>query len=314
MHQNPTKVGLDLISLDNNYTNKYNCNNDESSSFHLCSFRGIDYLPRGCRLVAKTPQNYIKKLSKFFIPLILSTQLVASGIPVVDAAANAQMTMQNAKQAAEWVKEATRWSDTVSHYQKQISAYKDELLSKTGVRDSVSFLSDVKEIYSDFATSGQNINDFYNDVLRDPSGFLSDKGKDIFNKYTSFDRCNYKWMSEAKKRQCQLDLITYAAQIEQYNQTSNQMSDISKNLQKLQTKLQQSKDIKESTDIGNAINLEVAKLQVVKGQMDLANANYETQRRIKEDQAIQDYAESFKKGANYSEVMKEVKKNNQLEW
>ncbi|OCR84563.1 type IV secretion system protein, partial [Campylobacter fetus] len=192
------------------------------------------------------------------------------------------------KEIAEWAKEASRWADTVSHYQKQITAYKDELLSKTGVRDSVSFLSDVKEIYSDFSKSGQNINDFYNDVLKNPEEFLSDKGKDIFNKYTSFDRCNYKWMGESEKKRCQMDLITYAAQIETYNQTSKQMDGISKNLEKLQKKLMQSKDIKESTDIGNAINLEVAKLQIVKGQMDLANANYETQRRIKEDQAIQD--------------------------
>ncbi|WP_338439016.1 hypothetical protein CVIC9261_08725 (plasmid) [Campylobacter vicugnae] len=70
IHQNPTKVGLDLISLDNNYTNKYNCNNDESSSFHLCSFRGIDYLPRGCRLVAKTPYALYNKINDYFYRVV----------------------------------------------------------------------------------------------------------------------------------------------------------------------------------------------------------------------------------------------------
>ncbi|WP_234446310.1 P-type conjugative transfer protein TrbJ [Campylobacter fetus] len=70
IHQNPTKVGLGLISLDNNYTNKYNCNNDESSSFHLCSFRGIDYLPRGCRLVAKTPHALYNKINDYFYRVV----------------------------------------------------------------------------------------------------------------------------------------------------------------------------------------------------------------------------------------------------
>lgn len=96
---------------------------------------------------------------------------LGAGIPVVDVTANQQMATQNAKQIAEWTKDASRWTETVSHYQKQIQAYKDELLSKTGVRDSVSFVKDIKQIYSDFAESGQNIQSFYNDVLRDPQKF-----------------------------------------------------------------------------------------------------------------------------------------------
>lgn len=67
IHHNPAFAGLDLISLDNNHTKEYNCNNDESTSFHLCSFRGLDYSPRGRTLVAMTPRNYIQKITKFKI-------------------------------------------------------------------------------------------------------------------------------------------------------------------------------------------------------------------------------------------------------
>lgn len=56
-----------------------------------------------------------------------------------------------------------------------------------------------------------------------------------------------------------MNLITYTAQVETYNQISKQMDTISQTLQKLQDKLVNSKDIKESTDVGNAIQLEVAK-------------------------------------------------------
>lgn len=123
----PCKAGLGSISLDNNYTRKYNCNNDETHNFHLCSFRSIDYLPRGCRLVASTcsceansrSKNTPQQFKKSALIAILSLSLLlnfafGAGIPVVDAAANAQISTQNAKQIAEWAKEASRWSDTVS--------------------------------------------------------------------------------------------------------------------------------------------------------------------------------------------------------
>ncbi|OCR84638.1 hypothetical protein CFT13S00388_09710, partial [Campylobacter fetus subsp. testudinum] len=64
-------AGLDLISLDSKYTNEYNYNNDESGEFHLCSFRGIDYLPRGCRLVAKTPHILYNKIKDYFCSVII---------------------------------------------------------------------------------------------------------------------------------------------------------------------------------------------------------------------------------------------------
>lgn len=294
IHHTPTS-GAKLISLDYNYTKEYNCNYDEFSGIHLSSFRGLDFDHKGANLVANTPRNYTKKLTASLLSLFLFSNIAfgAGGIPVVDVAANQQMATQNAKQIAEWVKEASRWAETVSHYQKQIQAYKDELLSKTGIRDSVAFMKDIKQIYSDFSEAGKNIQSFYNDVLRNPEQFLSQKGSEIFNKYTSFDRCNFDYMTQSEKNICKVDLITYAAQVETYNQVSIQMDTISETLKKLQDKLANTKDIKESADVGNAIQLEVAKIQMVKNQLDLANASYENQRNIQKDIAMQEYSRSF---------------------
>ncbi|TKX28900.1 type IV secretion system protein [Campylobacter estrildidarum] len=306
----PHKNGAKLISLDYNYTKEYNYNNEiHTTQFHhLLSECKLSH--KGANLVANTPKNYIQKFKKsifIFVSLLILPSLVFSaGIPVVDITANEQMATQNAKEIAEWVKQASRWTETVSHYQKQIQAYKDELLSKTGVRDSVSFLKDIQQIYSDFAEAGENIQSFYNDVLRDPKSFLSDKGNEIFGKYTSFDRCDFDYMSQNEKNICRINLITYAAQVETYNQASKQMDTISQTLKKLQDKLINSKDIKESTDVGNAIQLEVAKIQMVKGQVELANASYENQRNIKIDQAMQEYSKSSKELQNTKITDEEV--------
>ncbi|AWI35161.1 type IV secretion system protein [Helicobacter apodemus] len=314
IHHTPTS-GAKLISLDYNYTKEYNCNYDEFRAIHLSSFWGLDFRYKGANLVANTPRNYIQKFKKsifVFTSLLIPSFLLSASIPVVDTAANAQMATQNAKQIAEWAREATRWTDTVSHYQKQIQAYQSELLSKTGMRDSVSFLRDIKQIYSDFSKAGENIQSFYNNVLRDPQEFLSKKGSEIFGRYTSFDRCNFDFMSQSEKNICKMNLITYAAQVETYNQASKQMDTISATLKKLQDKLVNAKDIKESTDIGNAIQLEVAKIQIVKNQIDLANASYENQRKIQENIAMQEYSKSFnyKPQVSTKELMQKAREQN----
>ncbi|MFY9072292.1 type IV secretion system protein, partial [Aliarcobacter butzleri] len=75
-----------------------------------------------------------------------STLLFSAGIPVIDAVSNAQALAQNIKTIAEWAKEAERWVDTTKHFSSQLTAYENELLSKTGIRDSVSFVKDLNKL------------------------------------------------------------------------------------------------------------------------------------------------------------------------
>ncbi|WP_317728206.1 type IV secretion system protein [Campylobacter lari] len=259
--------------------------------------------------MANTPKNYIQKFKKSILTslLILPNLAFSAGIPVVDATANQQMATQNAKEVAEWTKQATRWQDTVKHYQQQIQAYQNELMSKTGSRDVVAFMRDTKQIYLDFAQAGQNIQSFYDDVLQDPQGFLSDKSKETFRKFTLFDRCNASYLSEERKRICRIDMITYAAQVEHYNQASIQVNTVAKSLEKLHQRLIESKDIKETNDINNAINVEKTKLEIIKTNLEISNMHYENQRRIKQDQAAQLFAESMgNEPLDYGELMKQA--------
>ncbi|MBT0825095.1 type IV secretion system protein [Campylobacter lari] len=298
IHHTPTS-GARLKSLDYNYTKEYNYN----YKFVITQFNRLlsecKLSHKGANLVANTPKNYIQKQNKFLFSIISSLCIAnlafSAGIPVVDATANSQMATQNAKEIAEWAKQATRWQDTVKHYQQQIQAYQNELMSKTGARDSVSFMRDTKQIYLDFAQAGQNIQSFYDDVLQDPQGFLSDKSKETFRKFTLFDRCNASYLSEERKRICRMDMITYAAQVEHYNQASIQVNTVAKSLEKLHQRLIESKDIKETNDINNAINVEKTKLEIIKTNLEISNMHYENQRRIRQDQAAQLFAESMGK-------------------
>lgn len=73
-------AGLDLISLDNNHTKEYNYNNDKLRSlrsFHLYFPESLNYLPRGCTLVAKTPKKYIQKIKSIFVSFLISFSILS---------------------------------------------------------------------------------------------------------------------------------------------------------------------------------------------------------------------------------------------
>ena len=86
-------------------------------------------------------------MKKYLLSAVLSTQLLfSSGKPTVDVLAIAQTLAQNIKEIAEWKETAERWSDTASHYSSQLTAYENELMSKTGIRDSVGFVKDLNRL------------------------------------------------------------------------------------------------------------------------------------------------------------------------
>ncbi|MEF6263771.1 type IV secretion system protein, partial [Escherichia coli] len=73
-------------------------------------------------------------MKKRIISAVLASLSVVSvaqaGIPVaIDA------NPEWAVEAGRWTERLKQWAETVKHYENQINAYKQELLSKTGIRD-----------------------------------------------------------------------------------------------------------------------------------------------------------------------------------
>ncbi|EPO7271049.1 type IV secretion system protein [Campylobacter upsaliensis] len=227
------------------------------------------------------------KFSHLSLAVLVSlSQCFGAGIPVVDTTANQQMSMQNAKQVAEWAKEASRWSETVAHYQKQLQAYAEELKAKTGIKDSLSTLKDFSQIYADFGRAYENIQDFNEKVLSDPDGFIKDKLKNTYSKYMIFDRCEF--IQDTNRRNiCLSQMLTTAAEIQSTQEKSKQLNGIAKVIQEIDAKMKQSKDIKESQDLANALSVQTAKLQVINANLQNEHYRYEAERRAKEEQINQ---------------------------
>lgn len=229
----------------------------------------------------------MKQVKKILLMSLLANSLVfATGIPVVDGAAISDRAMQRAEQAATWAKEATRWQETVAHYQKQLQAYSDQLQSQTGIKDSVSALKSFKQIYSDFGRAFKNIQDFNDVVLKNPESFLTGKIGDTYKKYTLFDRCAT--MQDAQtKSLCMVDMLTYVAEEQSIQDHQANLSQINDTITQLDTKLRNSKDIKESQDIANALASEGLKIQMIQASIEADNKLYDAKRREKEEQEEQ---------------------------
>ena len=87
-------------------------------------------------------------MKKFVLSLAVALNLAASGIPVYDGAAFGQRQTEFFEQVKTWLEEADRWVRTTQHYKNQIDAYAKELATKTGIRDAVAFVDELKDIYA----------------------------------------------------------------------------------------------------------------------------------------------------------------------
>jgi type IV secretion system protein VirB5 len=225
--------------------------------------------------------------------LITMSLLNASGIPVVDAVANAQAMAQNIKTVAEYAEQAKRWVDTTTHYQSQLKAYSDQLVSQTGIRNSVSFIQDLKE-FNNFSESYSK--EFLSlEGAMKSNGVIGTRAKELFNKYNLYNTCEAEHLSSDEKNICENKMIRRVDEISTYERYSTNLTNVKSNLQELTTKLAASKDIKESQDINNAISLQVAQLEITKSQVQLMNEQNKRLDDIDKQQKQQLFRESMKK-------------------
>lgn len=208
-------------------------------------------------------------IKKALISIALSSSLMfGAGIPVIDAVANAQSLEQNIKTIQEWATEADRWANTVSHYNSQLTAYQNELLSKTGIRDSVNFVKDLNRLQQYSNIYGDDYLDLTK-ALANKNSLVGNQARQLFDKYNVFDRCENDKFKDWEKQSCQNKLEREVTQIATVQQTQTILSESATNLELLGTRVSNSQDIKESQDIANAIELEKANIQMAQMRLDM---------------------------------------------
>ncbi|HIB1616926.1 TPA: type IV secretion system protein [Salmonella enterica subsp. enterica serovar Muenchen] len=194
------------------------------------------------------------------IALVMASPVAqATGIPVVDAVANAQ-------ELAHWAEKLKQWAETARHYQSQIQAYKDQLATATGVRDIADFVDQARSLKSDLdklRKPGQALNDL---LL---SGGSSGQFDALYEKYKIFDTCNAE-QSGSYASVCKQQVINQAIQFEQTDETQKQVSQILGEISTLSNRIARSKDSKESQDLANSIQLKSVMLNTLTNQWEMS--------------------------------------------
>lgn len=223
-------------------------------------------------------------MKKYLISAVLSTQLLfSSGIPTVDVLAIAQSLGQNIKEIAEWAEYAERWSETASHYSNQLTAYEKELVSKTGIRDSVQFMKDLDRLKKYSESYGDDYLDLAK-AMANPKSRVGNQARNLFEKYNVFDRCENQIYKDWEKENCKMKLQREVTQIATVQESNMMVAKTAENLEALTKKAANTQDIKDSQDIANAINIEMAQLQVVSMKMDMLEKQNVAQEKVEEEQ------------------------------
>ncbi|MCG3696812.1 type IV secretion system protein [Aliarcobacter butzleri] len=228
-----------------------------------------------------------------------STLLFSAGIPVIDAVSNAQALAQNIKTIAEYAREAERWLDTTKHFSSQLTAYENELLSKTGIRDSVSFVKDLNKLQEYSKVYGDDYLEL-GVALTNKNSVIGRKANQLFDKYNIFDECKNEIYKDWEKEACQNKLTREVETIATVQETKKIVDKSSQNLENLSKKVSNTQDIKESQDIANAINIEIAGMQIVQMKMDMLAKQNQAQERAEEEQKQRHFESKMGKHIDYS--------------
>ena len=215
----------------------------------------------------------MKMFKKLSLVAVLSLPvLVQAGIPVVDPAAAGQRQMSMLQTVQQWAKEAKQWTDTVSHYKNELKAYADQLASQAH-----SLYGEINGLKSEFTP--------VIDLVSGGKNALSANAKSLFEKYNLFDRC--KNLRQGEITSCEANIVSTVESMSFLDSFESNVNSKLKTIDKLAKRMTKSEDVKESQDLKNAMDVQLAALQSQKVQLDLFNARQTEYRRLMNEQQKQ---------------------------
>ena len=201
------------------------------------------------------------KLNKYVLAIAIaySSSVFSAGIPVVDAVGNAQ-------ELAHWTEKLKQWTETVQHYKNQLQAYKDQLATATGIRDIQGLVAQGKSLKNDI-TNLQKQGISLDDLLTSgnaPTGALDS----LYNRFKDYDVCDAK-QAASYINICKQETVNKAWALQQTSEEQERISYALNDISNLTDRLANSKDIKESQDLANAVQAKSIQLNVLSQQWEM---------------------------------------------
>ena len=155
-----------------------------------------------------------------------------------------------------------------------------QTIAQTGIRDVIGFAQEMKKFHDFLKDYSIDLMDLTDDIIDYPKSEIGKYAKKLFLKYEVFNDCEYKYMSTDAKRICKNEMIRQVQEIATYQEITKTLKKFGENIKLLAKKRELSKSVKESADISNAIQIELAQLQVLKTQIDMMESQNKARERV----------------------------------
>jgi len=199
-------------------------------------------------------------MKKHIVAALIASVTVISGaqagIPVaIDA------SPEWAIEAQRWTERLKQWQDTVSHYQKQINAYKQELLTKTGIRDVQGLVQSAQSVSKELEKIYDQGNSFIDDYIKNPEAALSEQARSLLADYKVTNTCKGLGYTGDLVRGCEASFLSQLAGIEYGNKLESKLREDNQEMADLIDQVKNAQDTKATQDATNAVSLASLKFQ-----------------------------------------------------
>ena len=175
---------------------------------------------------------------------------------------------------------------------KQLKSIASQCKAACGVKDATKLYGDLKqfvEVMDKFKVTLEDLD------IKNPKSQIGVLAQQILQRNKVFDNCKSKCLSDLQKEVCENNQIRNVQALATTMLYSKELTKISNRLQDLSKKLAASKELKESQDIGNAINLELANLQLTKTNIEMMKQMLEEKKRADQDRLKQERSKNIGK-------------------
>jgi len=214
-------------------------------------------------------KKIILKVSTVFV---LSTSASFS-MPVMDGA----QIVENIMTAGRWIKQGYEWKREIKQWEKDFKAITKFRLD-SNILDEFTKLNNLLKKY------GLDMEDL---DLNKPKSEVGVYAKKLFNSYMLFDDCKYKYFTLEQKNICQNKMVRNVQEMATIRKLSENMTGLIDELNTLNTKLENSEDIKSSQDITAGIQSTISSMEAIKMQYEMLVIRNKAKKEIEERQAEQ---------------------------
>lgn len=156
--------------------------------------------------------------------------------------------------------------EQIAQLKEQVTLAQDTLVATAGIKDAVNLYQDLTQLTSIMEEYKVTLNDL---DIENPKSKIGQMAQQIFKRNQIFDNCSVTHLSALQKETCKNKQVRNVSDIASSIIYSQELEKTSKRLQTLSTKLTNSEDLKTSQDIGNAISLELAQLEMSKANVEM---------------------------------------------